>query len=196
MYLLMKFLTIFFVFILIISKAQSLKFKNEIIEANYDFLEFGKNENFQKKIRKLYQNQGKDYVINRAVEMIARYEDFSSVAYWDHGGYSIGYGSRSKKGATVTEAVAKKWLENHVKAIYDKLDVWYPDNHFTDNQKIALISYRYNCAYYQTSVWRYNNGYSDLSIANAMKASCRTASGKILKGLIKRRNEEFNLFIY
>jgi len=59
----------------------------------------------------------------------------------------------------------------------------------TDNQIVALTSLHYNCKSPYHVTWRANNGYSDESVANAIRMYVM-AGGVPLKGLRVRRNEE------
>lgn len=51
---------------------------------------------------------------DRLLQQLKKDEGFRSVAYWDNKQWSIGYGCRSKEGATITELQAAILLAEHM----------------------------------------------------------------------------------
>ena len=82
-----------------------------------------------------------------AVTLIKAYEGFSAKAYWDNTQWSIGYGTKSTQGATITEEEALTAMraellevENALNAFTDKYGLSLSQNQFD-----ALASLSYNC---------------------------------------------------
>ena len=123
-----------------------------------------------------------------ALEMIRKYEGLRLTAYWDHLGYSIGYGSRSYQGEAITKKEAERRLQVIVDALITRIQKDYPKS--SENKIAALTSLRYNCERcykritakvrkWQPKIEYWKNG----------------AGGRQLKGLLKRREEEVALFL-
>lgn len=123
-----------------------------------------------------------------ALEMIRKYEWLRLTAYWDHLGYSIGYGSRSFSGETITKKEAERRLQTIVDKLITRIRKDYPKS--SENKIAALTSLRYNCerCYLRVTAkvkkWQPKIEY--------WKSG---AGGRQLKGLLKRRENEVALFL-
>ena len=133
--------------------------------------------------------------------LILKYEGFRAEAYKCPAGvWTCGYGSTTKpdgtaikQGDKVDKATAEAWLNhyimNHIMPHIKDLDL-------TDNQRIAVESCIYNIGW---------PAFSKSKCYKAIKAKdwgtvyrewdWITAGGKVLNGLIKRREEERYLFV-
>lgn len=132
--------------------------------------------------------------------LIKKYEGCELKAYkCPAGTWTVGYGSTTrpdgtpiKKGDVIDEATANAWLEHYVVN-----EIWphIKDLKLTDNQRDALESLIYNIGW---------TAFSKSKCYKAIKAKDWEAvfanwnwikgGGKVLNGLIKRREEERFLF--
>ena len=130
--------------------------------------------------------------------------------------YTIGYGhygSDVYEGMTITQDQANAYFEQDIKAFEDAVNGWNDKYSLSlnQNQFDALLSATYNFGTswveYYASAWRLAryvkagfkdaNGtpLPDLEIADAFGVLCN-AGGEILPGLIKRRINEAEIFLY
>lgn len=88
----------------------------------------------------------------------------------------------------------KKGLQKYVDAVNNALQV-----EVTPNQFDALVSLTYNIGIgamrKSTFMKRLNAGYSPVSVVEAMKRFNR-AGGRVIQGLVNRRNKEGDVFLY
>ena len=136
-----------------------------------------------------------------AVTLIKAYEGFSAKAYWDNTQWSIGYGTKSTQGATITEEEALTAMLAELQEVETAL------NAFTDkyglslsqNQFDALASLSYNCG----TSWMNSNGRlrqavtegksgNDFLFAISLWANISSVPNA---GLLKRRMSEANLYL-
>ena len=136
-----------------------------------------------------------------AVTLIKAYEGFSAKAYWDNTQWSIGYGTKSTQGATITEEEALTAMLAELQEVETAL------NAFTDkyglslsqNQFDALASLSYNCG----TGWMNSNGRlrravmegksgNDFLFAISLWANISSVPNA---GLLKRRMSEANLYL-
>ena len=73
------------------------------------------------------------------MDFVADFEGFHECAYWDVKQWSIWYGTKSYKWECITREEAKNRKAEVIKPILAEIP-----SCFTDNQKIAIISYQYN----------------------------------------------------
>lgn len=117
------------------------------------------------------------------------YKPVAAEKYWTIG---VGhYGPDVTEGMTITESQAMELLrkdiarfENHVTATGLTL---------TQNQFDALVSFTYNCG--PGNLAKLIRGRDYQQIADAMLFYTRGADKKVLKGLVRRREWERNLFL-
>lgn len=133
-----------------------------------------------------------------AVDFIKSQEGFIPKAKWDYAQYSVGYGTKAKN---KNEIISKEEAENRLKIelgpIIEKIQskVKVPLN---TGQLIALASINYNTGSLANKlIDKINKGEDPSIIANTIKSMALTGVGsnKVLPGLVKRRNEEANLFL-
>lgn len=135
-------------------------------------------------------------ISNVGLNLIKKYEGCRLTAYKDAVGiWTIGYGHTRgvKEGQTITPEQADDFLrfdlenaEKHVTA-YDSI------YHFSQSQFDALVSFTYNCG--ARNLKRLTNGgkRTVYEISNAIP-NYNKAGGKVLKGLVRRRNDEKAMF--
>ena len=133
-------------------------------------------------------------VSDRGVKLIKEFEGCRLKAYYDSAGViTIGYGTTIKKGMTISQATADKWLKESLNKKYGPKVNKY-DGHYkwTQNEFDALISFAYNIG--SIDQLTDNGKRSKQAIANAMPQYCH-AAGKKLPGLVRRRKAERDLFL-
>lgn len=131
------------------------------------------------------------------IKLITQFEGCRLVSYQDSGGvWTIGYGHTSGVGPhmAITQQQAEAFLaydlankEKYVNQ-YDRI------YHFTQNQFDALVSFCYNAG--QGNLKKLVDGGNKPIelIARDLPNTCIKAKGKVLKGLIRRRKAEAELF--
>ncbi len=136
-----------------------------------------------------------------AVNLIKAYEGFSATAYWDNTQWSIGYGTKSTQGATITVE------EAHTAMMAELLEVETALNEFTakygryltQNQFDALVSLSYNCGTkWMTSDGRLRQAVTDGKTGNDFLFAISlwaNISSVPNAGLLKRRMSEANLYL-
>lgn len=135
------------------------------------------------------------------VSLVKEFEGFSPNAYWDVSQWSIGYGTVSTKGATITEAKAEEALRAELSKIDTKLNAFASKNSldFSQTEHDALLSLSYNCG----SEWMNSNGRlrsvvinggseSEVLFAFSLWANISSVPDK---GLLNRRMAEANLYL-
>ncbi len=144
--------------------------------------------------------------VNQAtIDLIKKWEGFRAEAYRDPVGiWTIGYGTTAragvgiepKAGMKITEAEAERYLRKSVEKFADAIrpHITAPIN---QNQFGAFVSLAYNIgpgAFIEsTALRRFNDG--DIhGAAEAMKW-WNKAGGRVLRGLVNRREDEVRLFM-
>ena len=137
--------------------------------------------------------------LDKATEMVAKFEGFRASPYKDRGQVAIGYGTevgRAKaygyKGGKVTEAQAKSFLKAALKeeqAFLKKTIPSYPK--LTDNQQAALLSMSYNS---RNLIGPNLKGFIARKDWTEAAREIGLGHNATLYGLIKRRAEEANTF--
>lgn len=131
------------------------------------------------------------------LELIKKFEGCRLVAYRCAAGvWTIGYGHTSgvKQGQTCTQKQAEKWLKEDCQKFADFVDnpAYVPvTNQLNDNQRDALISFAYNCG--QGNLKTLCAGRDIAAIGNAIP-KYNKAGGRVLQGLVERRQAEQALF--
>lgn len=141
--------------------------------------------NMQEKDTKTVQDWKTD-----AMHFIADFEWFRSCAYNDSKQWSIGYGTRSHPWECITKEEAMQRKKTHLNPLYELVD----KTCYTDNQKIALVSYMYNVWRYAMRIDSYIEKCDHKNIKFIMNTYGWTIKGKWSNGLAKRRNIEINKF--
>lgn len=140
------------------------------------------------------------FMTSQGIDLIKQIESFFSAPYWDYKGFSIGYGHLIKNGESFTsitenegEKILRKDLFASERAVLRFISV-----SLTDGQFDALCSFTFNLGggALQRSTLRQklNRGEDKEDIAPEFLRWVR-AGGKILRGLIKRRQIEMELFL-
>ena len=134
----------------------------------------------------------------KGIDFIKRHEALRLNAYLDAVGvWTIGYGhtSTAKKGMTITEAEAEKLLVDDLKTAEEEIN-----SHnlpLKQNQFDALVSFVFNVGVgnfrSSTLLKRLKANPNDPDIANQFKKWVY-GNGKVLPGLVRRRNEEAKLY--
>jgi lysozyme len=131
-----------------------------------------------------------------AVGLIKKYEGFRAKAYMDSNGWAVGYGQTGPnitKDSVVTEPEAVKLLANHIASIQDRMAdmIKVP---ITQNQFDALVSFTYNVGLGKfkssTLLKLLNQGKHQEAADQLLRWT-----NKGLKGLVRRRTEERELFL-
>lgn len=120
-------------------------------------------------------------------------EGFYPEAYWDYGQWSIGYGTRAKKGERIDRDEAERRLASELskhRARVENLNTKYGYN-FSENELDALTSFDYNTGSLEKLT---ENGKRDKNTIARKILEYNKAGGKTLSGLVTRRKAEHNLF--
>ena len=134
---------------------------------------------------------------NAGLELIKKFEGCRLVAYRCAAGvWTIGYGHTQgvKQGQTCTQKQAEKWLKEDCQKFADFVDnpSYVPvTSQLNDNQRDALISFAYNCG--QNNLKTLCSGRDITAIGNAIP-KYNKAGGRVLQGLVERRQAEQALF--
>jgi len=138
-------------------------------------------------------------VSQEGLDLIKKYEGFREDAYKCPAGvWTIGYGSTKgvEKGDIITEARAdiklNKYIDENVETVIDR----YVKVPLNQNQYDALGSFIYNLGetnFKDSTLLKKLNGKNYEGAANEFKR-WNKANGKVLRGLVKRRAEEADLF--
>ena len=135
------------------------------------------------------------------VNFIKEFEGFHEKAYWDNGQWTIGYGTTSTEGATITREEAEVAMRDHLQRMETAVNTFAGANSLTLTQAQfdALTSFSYNCG----TAWTSGSGKFRSAILNKttgndfLYAICLWANigGTPSAGLIKRRLAEANLYL-
>jgi lysozyme len=148
--------------------------------------------------------------MNRAINketlgLIKEFEGFRAKAYKDTVGvWTIGYGTTAaagvgidpRPGMEITEAEAEWYLQKAVAKFADRIEPKIKRG-INDNQFGAFVSLAYNIgpgAFLKSSALRHFNAGDTDRAANAILLFNK-AGGKVLKGLVRRREAERALFL-
>jgi lysozyme len=139
------------------------------------------------------------------IDLVKSFEGFSSKPYMCPASVcTIGYGTTrypngtkiSMNDAPITEAKALEYLTFDMKAFERNVDAYSRDD-INQNQFDALVSFCYNVGpnalKSSTLLKKVNINPNDPSIANEF-AKWNKGGGRILKGLVRRRKEEAQLY--
>lgn len=91
---------------------------------------------------KVRGNPGEVVLIpDEGIELLKFYEGFRPDAYHDHRQWSIGYGTRSEKGETITRDEAERKLIEVYQVHLDRAKERYPDLNWMQQQAVAALTY-------------------------------------------------------
>lgn len=138
-------------------------------------------------------------ISKNGLQIIKDFEGCRLTAYQDAVGvWTIGYGHtlNVKAGQTITQAEADKLIEDDV-AYFAKRVSLLVGNKVNQNQFDALVSFAYNVGVgnlsTSTLLKKVLKNPSDTTIADEFKR-WKYAGGKVLEGLVKRREREAQLY--
>ena len=138
-----------------------------------------------------------------AIDLIKKYEGFRPIAYTDSVGvWTIGYGTTRingepvKAGMTITEDQAIQFVQQEVNKLWSQIESIVKVN-LNDNQMNALVDFAYNLGFnaLKTSTLMSKLNAGDFTGAANEFSRWVYAGGKILPGLVKRREAEKQLFL-
>jgi lysozyme len=141
---------------------------------------------------------------NKMIDMIKKFEGFEEQAYKDAVGvWTIGYGTTEaamgrpiNPGDTISEEDASLYLEMHVNETYEPQVKRYVTSKCTQGEFDAIVSFVYNLgigSLKKSTLLRKFNANDHKGAANEFKRWTK-AGGKVLAGLVKRRNKEATHF--
>lgn len=142
-------------------------------------------------------------VSKKGLDLIKKWEGCRLTAYQDSVGvWTIGWGTtnadinitgtRIKEGLKISQQTADKWLEMSVNTKYSpRVEKFNSIYNFNQNQFDALVSFCYNIG--SINQLTANGTRSIEEIASHMTEYVH-AGGKVLQGLVNRRNDEVALF--
>jgi tape measure domain-containing protein len=128
------------------------------------------------------------------IGLIKQKEGFHKKSYWDYGQESIGFGTKAKfKGESITVEEANLRLYQELKKAQSEV-MNLVKVKISTNQLDALTSFQYNTGGLgkSTLLKKLNSG--DTAGASSEFTKWVKADGRTLPGLVKRRNEEKDLF--
>lgn len=132
---------------------------------------------------------------NNCINLIKKYEGCKLQAYQDSVGvWTIGYGHTSgvKMGDLITQQKAEEYLLKDLLKFEDNVRKYNNIYHFNQNQFDALVSFAYNVGSINRLI---DNGKRNIDQISSAMLLYNKAGGKIVPGLVKRREEERELFI-
>ena len=140
-------------------------------------------------------------VSDEMVEFIKVREGFSKTAYKDNTQWSIGYGTKSEEGATITKEEAEVALKKELAEVDEALNNFAASKGltFTQQKHDALVSFTYNCGtgWMSASGKFYDavtKGYTGNDFLYAIGLWANSAS-VLNKGLLNRRMAEANVYL-
>lgn len=128
--------------------------------------------------------------------LIKRFEGCKLKAYQDSVGvWTIGYGHTAGviKGQVITQAQADAYLKSDCTNAEKHVNNYDNIYHWNQNQFDALVSFTFNCGNGNLKTLL-NNGQRTITEISAKITAYNKAGGKILQGLVNRRNAEKELF--
>jgi lysozyme len=140
-------------------------------------------------------------ISDAGIDLIKRFEGCKLQAYPDPGTggepVTIGYGHTGgvKLGDTCTQEQADAWLRGDLEGAERVVNGAVRDDAITQGMFDALVSFQYNTGALRTStLLKLVNDGQDMSAAQEFKKWVH-AGGKVLPGLVTRRNAEMQLFL-
>lgn len=135
-------------------------------------------------------------ISNLGLNLIKKYEGCRLTAYKDAVGiWTIGYGHTRgvKEGQTITPEQADDFLRSDLENAEKHVTAYDSIYHFSQSQFDALVSFTYNCG--AGNLKKLTNGgkRTVYEISDAIP-NYNKAGGKVLKGLVRRRNDEKAMF--
>ena len=136
--------------------------------------------------------------MTNTVDLIAQYEGYSATPYWDHGQWSVGYGSyagsrdrNNPPNITVSRSEARTMLQQQLGRYEASVDRYDSTYNWTPAERQAMTSFAYNIG--SLDQVTANGTRSKEEVAQAMLLYNK-ASGQTVPGLVDRRNAEYAIF--
>lgn len=130
------------------------------------------------------------------LNLIKKWEGLRLKAYkCSAGKWTIGYGHTTgvTKNLTCIREQADAWLYADCQSAMDAVNHWDTVYNWSQNEFDSLVSFTFNCGSANLKALLKNGTRSRSQIA-AYLPQYRKAGGKVIQGLINRRNEELALF--
>lgn len=131
------------------------------------------------------------------LKLIKSFEGLRLTAYrCPAGKWTIGYGHTRgvKKGMYISEAVATHFLIQDIQRVESILNSYDGIYHWTQNEFDALASFTFNCGTANLKRLLKYGTRTKSQIADAILLYNK-ANGRVLSGLVRRRNAERELFV-
>ncbi len=136
-------------------------------------------------------------ISNRGLDLIKSFEGCSLTAYrCPSNKWTIGWGHTNgvHQGMVITQAQADQFLFEDVQRFVNAVNQYQSRFNFNQNEYDALVSFTYNCGEGSLqAVMSCCN--TKQEIAEECKLYNRSSDGQILNGLVRRREEEYKLFM-
>lgn len=139
-------------------------------------------------------------ISNRGLDLIKSFEGCMLTAYkpvQTEQDYTIGwghYGSDVYAGMVITQAQADQFLFEDVQRFVNAVNQYQSRFNFNQNEYDALVSFTYNCGEGSLqAVMSCCN--TKQEIAEECKLYNKSSDGQVLAGLVRRREEEYKLFM-
>lgn len=135
-------------------------------------------------------------ISGHGLSLIQKFEGCRLTAYQDSIGlWTIGYGHTAgvSEGQTITLAQACAFLKADCTTAENAVNRYGDKYHWNQNQFDALVSFTFNCGSRSLRTLL-NNGQRTVSEISAKIPAYNKAGGKVLKGLVRRRAAEKELF--
>ena len=136
-------------------------------------------------------------ISQEGIDLITKFEGCKLVAYKavpTEKYYTIGvghYGSDVKPNMTISRTQAELFLKNDLVKFEQKVNKYMAQYNFTQSEYDAMVSFAYNVG--SIDQLTANGTRTMQQIANKIK-EYNKAGGKVLQGLVKRRQAEYDLF--
>lgn len=134
------------------------------------------------------------------LNLIKKYEGLRLTAYKPVSSekyYTIGYGHYGADVTAdmcITESKATEYLKEDVKTAEKAVTSLLKYYDFTQNQFDALVSFTFNCGKGNLTKLTKNHTRTIEEIAEHITAYNKDCNGRVLQGLVRRRNEELKLY--
>lgn len=130
-----------------------------------------------------------------SANLIRQFEGLRLTAYWDVSRWSIGYGTKSFEGETITLEEAERRLNEEIVRLFDAISKKCTE--CTTNHLASLISFAYNVGLgglFRSSLFRYTLAGEHERAAGEFEKWVN-AGGEKLEGLKKRREKERRVYL-
>lgn len=130
------------------------------------------------------------------LNLIKKWEGLRLKAYkCSAGKWTIGYGHTMgvTKNLTCIQEQADAWLYSDCQTAMDAVNRWDTVYHWAQNEFDALVSFTFNCGSANLNRLLQNGTRSRAEIEKYLP-QYRKAGGRVVQGLINRRNDELKLF--